>query len=153
MGANGRRRVTQHRYVCLLETFEEQLQYSGRWPGVETEECKWVQEGGETVDAHLDKARMCTPAINDAPADTRKQPGFALSVNVIKTAARRATAVLRVLRKRNRALHAILLHPSRGLVRQRVCIAERDVALVGCRRRVELVEQRHQAFALRLRPA
>ena len=103
--------------------------------------------------AHLDKARMCTPAINDAPTDTRKQPGFALSVNVIKTAARRATAVLGVLRKRYRALHAILLHPSRGLVRQRVCVAERDVALVGCRRRVELVEQRHQAFPLGLRPA
>ena len=112
-----------------------------------------MQEGRETMNARLEKARMCTPAINDAPANTRKQPGFALSVNVIKTAARRATAVLRVLRKRYRAPHAILLHPSRGLVCQRVCVAERDVALVGCRRRVELVEQRHQALPLRLRPA
>ena len=86
---------------------------------VQIEGYKWVQGGRGAVHARLDKARMCTSTINDAPADAGKQPGFALSVNVIKTAARRATAVLRVLRKRYRALHMILLHPSRGLIRQR----------------------------------
>jgi hypothetical protein len=90
--------------------------------------------------AHLDEAGMCAPTINDGPIDIRKQPGFALSVNVIETATRRTTAVLRVLCKGYRTFHAVLLHTSRGLIRQRTCIAERDVALVGRRRRMELVE-------------
>jgi hypothetical protein len=95
---------------------------------------------GGSGGAHLNKSRMCTPTINDAPIDTRKHPGFALSINVIKTATRRATAVLRVLCKRYRVFHAILLHTPCSLVCQGMCIAECDVALVRCCRRVELVQ-------------
>ena len=96
---------------------------------------------------------MCTPAIDDAPANSRKQTGSALSINIVKTAARRATAVLRVLRKRNRAPYAIFFHTSRSLICQGTRIAECNVAFVGRRCRMQLVEQRRHAFSLRFRPA
>jgi hypothetical protein len=83
---------------------------------------------------------MCTPTINDAPINTREQTSSALSINIVKTAARRATAVLRVLRKRYRASYAILFHTSCGLIRQGTRIAECDVTFVGRCCWMQLVE-------------
>ena len=95
---------------------------------------------------------MCTPTIDDTPINTRKQPSFGLSINIIKTAARRATAVLRVLRKRYRASYAILFHTSRSLFCQGIRIAKCDIAFVGRCCWMQLVKQRHHAFALSFRP-
>src|SRR6266403_3767310 len=88
--------------------------------------------GSESSGAHLNKAGMCAPTIDNAPIDTRKQPSSALSINIVKTATCRATTVLRVLRKRYRAFHAVLFHASCSLVCQGICIAERDVTFVRC---------------------
>lgn len=134
-------REEEHDVATLLfwEFLESNFDILGDSLVVKTEQHKWTHKEG-SGGAHLNESRMSTPTINDAPIDTRKQPGLALSVNVIETATRRATAVLRVLRKRYRAFHAILFHKPCGLVCQGMCIAERDVTLVRCRRRVELVQ-------------
>jgi len=47
-------------------------------------------KGREGV-THL--ARMCTPTINDASTNTRKQTSSALSINIVKTTARRGATV------------------------------------------------------------
>ena len=85
------------------------------------------ERGGQT---HLDETGVCAPSVNDAPVDAREKSGLAFPVDVVKTAARRATAILGVLRKGYRAFHAVLLHAPCGLLRERTCVAERDVALV-----------------------
>ena len=102
---------------------------------------------------HLDEARMCAPSINNTPADTREKTGFALSVNVVKTAAGSTTAVLRVLCEGYRAFHAVLLETSRGLICQGMRVAECNVALVGRCCWVEFVEQRRHSFTLKFGPA
>jgi hypothetical protein len=59
---------------------------------------------------------MRTPPVNDAPINTRKEPSSALSVNVVETATRRTTAVLRVLCEGYRPFHTVLFHTFCGLV-------------------------------------
>jgi len=57
---------------------------------------KVLESSFDILGDSLDEAGMCTPSINDTPTDTGKKTGSALSINVIKTAARSTTAVLRI---------------------------------------------------------
>lgn len=101
---------------------------------------------------YLDKPGMSTPPVNHAPFySVPKVARLALPIELVQTAPRRATAVLGILRERDRALDAIRLHLPGRLVREGTRIAERDIALVGCRGRVQFVKNRGHAFALEFR--
>jgi hypothetical protein len=114
------------------------------------------EEGGKRNNGqstHLDETGVCAPSVNDAPVDARKHPSPAFAEYVVETAARRATTILRVLRKGYRAFHAVLLHAPCGLLCERSRVAERDVALVRRCGWVELVEQCRHALPLQFGPA
>lgn len=72
---------------------------------------------------------------------------------LVQTASRRGTAVLRVLRERDRPSGAIALHLLETRLRQGFRITEHDVWLVRCRFRVELVEEGAHCCSLRTRPS
>ena len=102
---------------------------------------------------HLDETGVGAPSVNDAPVDAREKPSLAFAEYVVETAACRATAILGILRKGYRACHAVLLHASCGLLCERSYVAERDVALVRRRGRMELVEQCRHTLPLQFGPA
>jgi len=108
---------------------------------------------GRSAWLYLDEARMCAPAVDDAPVDITQLALRALPKQLIQTAPGRAATVLRVLRERDGALHAIRTHLRGGLLRERLRVAERDVAFVRRGRWAELVEQCAHAFALEARVA
>ena len=70
----------------------------------------------------------------------------------IETASRRRTAVLRVLRERDGATHAVALHLFETSLGQWLGVPKHDVWLVRCGFRVELVEKGAHGGALRARP-
>ncbi len=111
-----------------------------------------TKENGRAV-THLNETAMCAPSVNDTPVDAREKPGPAFSVDVVETAARRAAAILGVLRKGYRAFYAVLLHAPCGLFCERSCVAKRDIALVRRCGWMELVEQCCHALPLKFRPA
>ena len=96
---------------------------------------------------------MRPPPVNDTPLHIPRLTRLPASVQLVERAARRRAAVLRVLRERDRAPHAVRLHLRRRRVRERARVAERDVRLMRRRGGVELVEQRGHALALELRVA
>ena len=78
---------------------------------------------------------------------------YTLLKQLIQTAPGRAATVLQVLREHDSALHAICAHLRGGLLRERLCIAEHDIAFVwrGCW--AELAKQCAHPFALEVRVA
>ncbi len=95
---------------------------------------------------------MSTPPVNHAPFYPVPEVAcLALPIQLVQTASRRAAAVLRILREGDRALDAVRLHLPGRLVRERTRIAERDIALVGCRGRMQLVQNGSHTLALELR--
>ena len=144
------RRAALRLHVSLLGTFQGQIRCSARRPGG-AGNVKITKWGGRS--AHLDETRVCAPSVNDAPVDAREMSSPAFAEYVVETAPRRATAVLGILRKGYRACHTVLLHAPCGLLCERSCVAERDVALVRRCRWMELVEQCRHALPLQFRPA
>jgi hypothetical protein len=104
-----------------------------------------------TVDGtNVDEARVRPPAVDNTPLNTFE---LALAAEeLVKRAASRRTAVLRVLRERNRPGDAVLAHGARRRARLRVRVTESDVVLVRGRLRRELVHQLGHALALNVRP-
>jgi hypothetical protein len=101
---------------------------------------------------YLDKAGMRAPPVDDTPLDVSKIALAASPEQLIQRAACCRTAVLRVLRERNRPLHAVFLHPPRRLTRERIRVPEGNVVLMRCRLRRELVEETNHALALDISP-
>jgi hypothetical protein len=119
-------------------------------------------ERGEQT--HVNETLMYTPAVDNAPLDVplaldcfRRLLPFAvrpddLPPHLVQAAARRRAAVLRVLRERDRPLHAVPSHLVKARLGQRLSVAEGDVSLVRRRFRRELVEKLDHAVALRPSP-
>lgn len=103
--------------------------------------------------AYLDEAWVRPPTVDDAPLHAVQFTSLSAPVQLVQTASRGAAAVLRVLSERDRALHAVPPHLRGGLVRQRLRVSERDIALMRRRLGVQLVQQFAQPLALQFRVA
>jgi hypothetical protein len=115
--------------------------------------CTSYQHGTPSATAdgtNVDEARMRPPAVDNTPLDTLKLTLAA--EELVKGAACCRTAVLRVLRERNRPRDAVLAHGARRCARLRVRVTKSDVVLVRGRLRRELVHQLGHALALDVRP-
>ena len=98
---------------------------------------------------HLDKARVGTPPVDNAPLyPVSNFSRLALPVQLVETASRRTAAVLGVLRKRDGTLDAVGFHLARGLVGEGLRVAERNVCFVGCRGRMQFVEDGRHTLPL-----
>lgn len=94
---------------------------------------------------------MRAPAVDHAPLDVPQLARLASPVELVQAAPCRAAAVLRVLRERDCTLHTVRLHLLRGHVREGLRVPERDVVLVRCGRRMQLIQQLRHALALYVR--
>lgn len=81
---------------------------------------------------HLNEPGVHPPPVDHAPLYLAQLARLALFIQLVQTASCRTAAILRVLRERDRPLHAVLLHLRGCLVRERPRIAERDVCLMRC---------------------
>ena len=104
------------------------------------------------VPSYLNESRMRAPAIDDTPLYPFEKPSLRLPEHIVEAAARRAAAVLRVLRERNSPLDPVFLHETGCLLHERVRISECNVGLVRCRFRVHFVQQGSHPSALDLTP-
>lgn len=100
---------------------------------------------------NLDETWVSSPSVDDTPLDVVPHfASFAFPKQFVQAASCRAAAVLGILRKRDGPFHAVLLHLTRGLVRQRFRVTERDVKFVGSCLGVQFIQQGHHACALQL---